>query len=143
MGVPMPISFFVYLLGVFGFMVSVITANHTLDTVDYIYSDWMDVLMMAYFDMTFAFVCWWGAMMRLEVTVACYVLQLIVATMINVMTTAPAVYDVETSLSLTVYDIFVVEFVMAIIFLLVHGIGSTIRFIVDMIVMRVRRYRSV
>lgn len=137
----MPISFFIYLLGMFGFVVSMITANHMLDPYDYIYSDWMDQLVMAYFGMTFAFVCWWGAMRRLEATFACFVLQWIVGTMIRAMTT-PALYDTGASTSSSDSDTIAVAFVMAIIFLLVHGIGNMIRFITEFIVAMGRRYSS-
>lgn len=134
----MPISFFVYLLGAFGFMVSVITANHTLDTFDFMYSDWVDQLAVVYFGTTLLFACWWGIMRRLEVTMVCLILQPFIGLAIRAMSRAPDLYTAEELVNTSVSDMFL----MTIIFLLVHGLGNVIRFIAEFIVILGRRYPS-
>jgi succinate dehydrogenase hydrophobic anchor subunit len=136
----MPISFFVYLLGTFGCMVSMITANHTLDPFDFLYSDWVDQLLMTYFAMTFVFVCWWGVMRRLEVTVTCIILQPFTGLAIGAMTAVPDLYPAEVSMNTSSSDTFVILFLMAVIFMLVHGLGNMIRLIAQFIVAMGQRY---
>lgn len=136
----MPISFFVYMLGVFGYMVSVITANHILDTFDFIHSDWMDQLAMVYFGGTLLFVCWWGITRRLEVTMVCLILQPFVGLAIHVMSRVPDLHTAEELVNSSPTGMFVAVFLMTIIFLLVHGLGNVIRLIAEFIVSMGRRH---
>ena len=137
----MPISFFVYLLGVFGFVVSVVTANHTLDPSDYLYFDWMDYSLMAYFGGTLAFVCWWGVMHNVGAIVASYFMQPFIGIIINVMSTNQAVYDPSISVNEYVAeDTIFFMFVFGFIFLIVAYLGAALRFIAKFIVALGRRY---
>lgn len=138
----MPTSFFVYLLGVFGYMVSVITANHTLDTFDFIYSDWVDQLAVAYFGTTMLFVCWWGFMRRLEVTAVCIILQPFVGLAIRAMSRTPDQYAAEELVNGGLAGMFVATLLLTFIFLIVHGLGNMIRFIAEFIMTLSRRYSS-